>query len=245
MMRSIIICEGGTDLALIQYFMEKVNEWHYDNNIKKIREFNSCKNFKKGENELIIAETGGCTKIANCFDKVFESNTISSTDDEFYNNVVIICDRDELSTVDKFKEKLCRVLLSHSVRYDGNIIDNKWISCDVKNARGQELITKFLLLAIPFEETGALETFLLQAISKSDDYDAIIIEKGNNFVDNIDEQKKYLNHRRYITKAKFDVFFSIRTSLEQFTQRREILKNVPWEQYENVQESFKKLRCLG
>lgn len=28
-MKSIIICEGGTDLALIQYFMEKAHGWAY------------------------------------------------------------------------------------------------------------------------------------------------------------------------------------------------------------------------
>ncbi len=31
-MKSIILCEGGTDLTLIQYFMEKVNGWKYDLN---------------------------------------------------------------------------------------------------------------------------------------------------------------------------------------------------------------------
>ena len=29
-MKSIILCEGGTDLTLIQYFMEKANNWQYD-----------------------------------------------------------------------------------------------------------------------------------------------------------------------------------------------------------------------
>jgi len=27
MMKSIVICEGNTDLALIQYFLEKVYNW--------------------------------------------------------------------------------------------------------------------------------------------------------------------------------------------------------------------------
>lgn len=28
-MKSIILCEGGADLTLIQYFMEGVNRWEY------------------------------------------------------------------------------------------------------------------------------------------------------------------------------------------------------------------------
>jgi len=49
----------------------------------------------------------------------------------------------------------------------------------------------------------------------------------------------------YMEKAKFDVYFSIRTPLEQFNQRREILRGVPWENYEDVQNSFRKLKELG
>lgn len=35
-MKSIILCEGGTDLTLIQYFMEKVNGWKYHSNRPKL-----------------------------------------------------------------------------------------------------------------------------------------------------------------------------------------------------------------
>ena len=71
--------------------------------------------------------------------------------------------------------------------------------------------------------------------------DAKIISKCNSFVDCVDEQKRYLNKRRYVTKAKFDVYFSIRTSAEQFNERRNILKSVPWENYTFIQSSFAKL----
>lgn len=73
-------------------------------------------------------------------------------------------------------------------------------------------LINFKLFVIPFEENGALETFLLNAISQNDEYDKEIINKGNIFVDEIDSEKRYLNRRRYITKAKFDVYFSVRTS---------------------------------
>ena len=84
------------------------------------------------------------------------------------------------------------------------------------------------MLVIPFEETGAMETFLLNAIAEQDEYDKYIINQCNAFVDNVDNQRKYLNKRRYITKAKFDVYFSVRTSAEQFNERRNIIKNVAW-----------------
>ena len=67
---------------------------------------------------------------------------------------------------------------------------------------------------------------------------------GNQFVENIDPKKKYLTKRRYITKAKFDVYFSIRTAAEQFVQRQNILKDIEWEKYINIQEEFQKLAEL-
>lgn len=53
--------------------------------------------------------------------------------------------------------------------------------------------------------------------------------------------KRYLASRRYITKAKFDTYFSVRTPAEQFAERQQILKNVKWEQYSKIQKDFVRL----
>ena len=119
--------------------------------------------------------------------------------------------------------------------------NNMWKNYIYQNGYGDEQQVKLLLLVIPFEDTGAMESFLLNAIANNDEYDAKIISKCNSFVDCVDEQKRYLNKRRYVTKAKFDVYFSIRTSAEQFNERRNILKSVPWENYTFIQSSFAKL----
>lgn len=103
---------------------------------------------------------------------------------------------------------------------------------------------KLLLLVIPFESNGAMETFLLNSISIKDPYDATIIQKGNQFVESADPRKKYLNKNRYLTKAKFDVYFSVRTAAAQFTQRHDILKGIKWEEYIDVQGDLEKLADL-
>lgn len=247
-MKSIIICEGGTDLALIQYFMEKVNNWEYkknkDNN-KEIKCFNQIKNFTKNDNKLSIASCGTCSKIPERFKDVIEKNIYSAYDDEKFDNIIIISDRDELQTVSNFENKLKHILSENDIDVESiHINNNEWINIKCLNGRHVEINFKILLLIIPFEETGALETFLLNSIAKNDSYDKKIIDQSNVFVDSIDEENRYLNKRRYKTKAKFDVYFSIRTPLEQFTERRNILKNIPWEEYEVIQSSFKKLRNI-
>ena len=114
----------------------------------------------------------------------------------------------------------------------------------MKNGHGKEIAVEILLLIVPFEQTGAMETFLLNAVAGEDEYDKEIINRGNTFVDSVDPEKRYLTKRRYITKAKFDVYFSVRTAAEQFVERQNILKDIPWDQYLLVQETFKKFADL-
>lgn len=132
----------------------------------------------------------------------------------------------------------------YNVQTDVAIKNDVWTECKYFNGHGKKKVVRLLLLVIPFEQTGAMETFLLDAISESDEYDAVIIEKCNDFVDVVDTEKRYLTKRRYITKAKFDVYFSVRTSAEQFVERQNILKNIPWEKYSLIQNSFNKLGDL-
>lgn len=160
---------------------------------------------------------------------------------EAYDKIVIITDRDEVLTEQEFSEQIEYQIKVYNGKYSGLITNNEWMEFSFINGYGDELKTKLLMLVIPFEETGAMETFLLNAIAEQDEYDKYIINQCNAFVDNVDNQRKYLNKRRYITKAKFDVYFSVRTSAEQFNERRNIIKNVAWEKYPLIQNSFDKL----
>lgn len=252
-MKSVIICEGSTDLVLVQHFMEKANAWTLKGdreNERKVERsglfgFKSLHNFIKGNNELMIGETGGCSGIIPCFAKVLERNRQSSSAEDIFDNIVIICDRDEKNTVEEFDNKISNCFADSGAIGASHIENDIWLQCSVTNARGVKGSFRVLLLVIPFEETGALETFLLNAISDKDNYDKQIIEECNELVETVDAESRYLTKRRYKTKAKFNVYFSIRTPLEQFRQRREALMGVSWEEYESVQNSFKKLKELG
>lgn len=140
------------------------------------------------------------------------------------------------------KTTLEKLFNEHSVTVENSIANDNWINCSCKNGAQDIINFRVLLLIIPFDEEGALKTFLLKAIASNNGYDNEIIEKGNDFVETVDSEKRYLTKRRYVTKAKLDVYFSIRTSIEQFTERQNILKSINWEDYEYIQDSFKKLR---
>jgi len=244
-MKSVIICEGTTDLTLIQYYMEKAYKWGYRSTNRDLYGFKLYRTFAKNDNELVIGEVGGCGGILNCLRNVLERNTLSESLDEVHDNVVVICDRDEADAVVGFDSGINECMTELALVCPPEIVNNSWAQCSVVNARGKSVSFRFLLLVLPFEETGALETFLLSAISEKDSYDGYIIKMGNGFVDTVDYENRYLLHRRHKTKAKFDVYFSIRTPYEQFGQRRDILRSIDWENYELLQNSFKKLEELG
>ncbi len=244
-MKSIILCEGSSDFILLQYYMRTVNRWEHDKN-NKLRFTNaiarSCV-LTKADSMLCIAGCGGCTKIIPALDSILDRNNISA-EAEAFDNIIIITDRDEIGTENNFIWQIEQVMNRYNVQTDVTIKNDVWTECKYFNGHGKKKVVRLLLLVIPFEQTGAMETFLLDAISESDGYDAVIIEKCNDFVDVVDTEKRYLTKRRYITKAKFDVYFSVRTSAEQFVERQNILKNIPWERYSLIQNSFKKLGDL-
>lgn len=224
-MRSVILCEGSTDFVLLQHFMRRTYQWEYKSN-KQIniagQSAREC-TLQKDDNTVSIIGCGGCNRLIPCLNYELMLNSVSALG-EAYDKIVIITDRDEVLTEQEFSEQIEYQIKVYNGKYSGLITNNEWMEFSFINGYGDELKTKLLMLVIPFEETGAMETFLLNAIAEQDEYDKYIINQCNAFVDNVDNQRKYLNKRRYITKAKFDVYFSVRTSAEQFNERRNIIK---------------------
>lgn len=245
-MNSAIITEGPTDFTFIQYYMRKVCAWNDyressfrdDKNKIKARELN------KINNTLTVLSSGGCTQIPKRLDSLLRKNSFSSNINESFSKIVIISDNDDEKESKQIESDINTVLEKYSIKEDIKLENRKWQSIKMFNGLSEEISVEILLLLIPFEEHGAIETFLLNAIAANDVYDKKIIEKGNDFVETVDFEERYLKHRRDKTKAKMDVYFSVRTSAEQFTERQNILKNIAWENYEKIQACFSELKKL-
>lgn len=246
-MNNVILCEGSTDYFLLQYYMREAHEWNDDKTIQAgILKMpgQKSRNLRKNTNILTIMAVGGCSKLGSGLEAVLNKNFLAQPNlSDAFSKIVIITDRDEVGTEEAFIQKLQQVLNRYNVNYSA-LSNNSWTDCSMLNQMGVAINFSILLLVIPFEENGAIETFLLNAIGNKDTYDKTIINKCNQFVEQIDPDKKYLTSRRYITKAKFDTYFSIRTPVEQYTERQNILKNVKWEEYNDIQTAFKKLGDL-
>lgn len=200
---------------------------------------------KKGKNSLTIAAAGGCSRMADGLAEVLRKNYMESPEsNDIFHSIVIITDRDELDTETSFIQNIETVLKSENVTMDEKIVNNQWTGCKMTINVGVEIRMRLLVMVIPYEENGAMETFLLNAIAKQDMYDKRIIEECSNFIDNTDTERRYLSKRRLITKAKFDAFFCVRTAAEQFNERSSIIKNIPWERYTAIQKDFRLLEDI-
>ena len=244
-MNSIIICEGSTDYYLLQYYMREALGWTdnrtIQSNILRLQGQKS-RNLEKENKILTIMATGGCSRLMEGFNEVLLRNFLTPPDlSEMYSKIVIVTERDELGTENEFHKDVQDKLDSFNVVHPENFSNNTWALCTMENQLGVKETFEVLLLVIPFEQNGAMETFLLNAIANDSPYDNAIIQSCNQLVDSVDPQNLYLKSRRYITKAKFDTYFSIRTPAEQFAERQKILKNVKWEQYTRIQTDFVRL----
>ncbi len=244
-MKSIILCEGSTDFALLQYFLREAYHWIFGGELKTFKNhFNPNCVMDKDGSTILLGGCGGCSRLIPNLEFILDRNSISA-ETEAFDKIVLITDRDEVETEADFISIIELKFRDNRVSMEGKIKNNQWTTGTYENGHGKTQKVQFLLMVIPFEETGAMETFLLDSIAASDPYDAQIIQDGNDFVNSVDNERRYLTKRRYITKAKFDVYFSIRTAVDQFTQRQNIIRNVQWEKYTKIQESFKKLGELS
>lgn len=260
-MKSVIICEGNTDLLLIQYFLEKVYNWEYIEEkkhneydagiINKIKKSGGKVKWLKSINGdfLCILPAGGVTRIPEMISKILDLNKLGTV--QPFTRIAIVTDRDEVTTEQDFIAALERKFTEFAVGFSSNIVHNEWNSASYINDIQDKGVIVFLPLIIPFEETGAIETFLLDALSKkseiddSSQIDKCVIEQCRNFVNTIECKDKYLKRRREKTKAKFDIVFAVMSPIDAFSERRTLLRSIPWEQYESIQSGFKQLSQLS
>lgn len=246
-MNSLILCEGKTDCVLLQYYLEKVHSWIRIGGSSFHAVNKSWSNlFAKNGNNLIISETKGCNRLSDGLITAVNrnENAAPGSNDEFFDKIVIFTDNDETDTTANMIRDIHNKLHTTSALFASPIQKNAWNKISIQSIEGVKEFELYVMF-IPFDENGALETYLLNCIGSNDAYDKGIIDKGNSFVETVDPNDKYLGQRRLKTKAKFDVYFSVRTAADQYAERQNILKSVAWENYDMIRTDFKMFADLG
>jgi len=242
-MRSVVICEGSTDFALLQYYLRKALAWedapkNRQGGVIRLQGQRS-RLFVLGDDALTLMAAGGAGNIHKAVELVLKRMREGAPDgSDAYDNIVVVTDRDDDDTEEKMLGRLGATLRAGVVNGDTALTCGEWVPFRLITKLGLEVAFRMHVLFVPTEGNGAMETFLLNAVSKQDPYDGAIVERCEDFVDGADPEKRYLTKRGYVTKAVFDAFFSIRTTVNQFAERQRVILSVNWEDYAAVNEGF-------
>ena len=181
-MNKLILCEGKTDAILLSYYLEKTCGWSHK---KAPKDLNIMADEERGESaywycneteSLLICGVGGKDKFGKFFNEKIFSVLI---DTSAFSKIAIIMDRD-----DREENLIINSLNSFLNPIIQNISNDNWVDNIYENSFKQSVKINFLLVIIPTDKEGALETLLLDAISEQE-YDKEIVQRSISFVDNI------------------------------------------------------------
>jgi hypothetical protein len=241
-MNSIILCEGSTDAILLSYYLMKVSGWEYckkapgNLDIKESEFEQSINWYKKDEDRLLICGVGGKDKMASFFKKKILSAIINAN---AFAKIAVVLDRDEKS-IDSIESHVSSIFKPVIT----SMINNQWTTNTYVDTFNVQNSISCLLLTIPQEHQGALETLLLDSISE-DPYDAAIVSKAGEFVKEMQESaSRYIDSNRKKLKAHLGVTWAIQYPEKVFKLMNEQIISVPWEKSKVLHDCFRELEAI-
>lgn len=235
-MNKLILCEGETDAILLSYYLGKVAGWGFckkepkNLEIKPNNDNESVNWYKKDEDYLLICGVGGKDNFGNFFETRIKSPLVNA---DAFERIAIVTDHDDRSV-----EEIKKSLLISAGDFFTNIQDREWCDNFYQDGFGIEKLVELLLVVIPKNHLGALETVMLDAISE-DLYDKNIVEKAAAFVRQMrTEADKYIWSERLQLKAHLGVTWAVQYPEKVFRIIDEQIRSVQWEKYEVLRECF-------
>ena len=236
--RAIILCEGETDQTLIGLYLESISDYSFCqkstySDIFSGEEITWYKN--KRDCYIGIWDNNG-----NNFEKALDKISYREKNlEHIIECIVVVTDNDDEFAQDELPKRLYLTISTGLGKADKGIDslkNNEWVRFKLKNPFGDAIIDVCYLL-VPSDKNGALETYMLDALTENDENQAYIIGQVKSFISDIDT-KKYLQHRRDKTKATLGVAISIFNPERIFWIMNEILKSVDWGKYKTSSMQF-------
>ena len=238
-MNKIILCEGETDAILLSYYLGKVAGWEYckkapDGIAIKSNTFDQSVNwYKKDDDRLLICSVGGKDKFAEFFRSTVMRPIV---DAGAFSRIALVLDRDdkEIQSIEAHASSVFKPVVT-------TMKNNEWIKNSYMDAYGIEQAIDALLVVIPTEHQGALETLMLDSIAENP-YDEAIVKRAGEFVDEMKTvASRYINGRRKEIKAHLDVTWAIQYPEKVFKLINEQILSVKWENSEVLRKCFEQL----
>lgn len=241
MMKSILLCEGKSDAILISYYLNKTKGWEFSNKKDKRKitipvrnqENEEVKWYSLNDDLLVIWGVGGKDNLRYSINEVLKNIRFEKRERAF-DKIVILRDRDNTEDIDSILQELSECL--DVIRLE----NNNWNEVEYINEFNDLINVKILPIIIPFNKHGALETFLLEAITEMGEEESLIVNKSKEFISNF-RLAKYLFNERLKLKGELAVTLGTMFPQKTFTPIDYMLKDINWEEYRTIQEGFRKL----
>lgn len=238
-MNKLILCEGKTDAILLSYYLEKTCGWAY---CKAPKGFTIRVDEKHGEsacwyrreNEyLLICGVGGKNNFKNFFREKIKASVI---DANAFSKIAVVTDRDEDS-----EHTILEKLLEDFNPIVSQIHNQQWVTNYYENSFKQQSCIDFLLVIIPPDKEGALESLLLEAISENVE-DKALVERNIAYIEEIQPiAVRYISKKRLKLKACLGVTWAIQYPEKLFSYIDEQITSVSWENSQVLSTCFAQL----
>ena len=156
-----------------------------------------------------------------------------------FSRIALVLDRDEseIKSIEDRASSVFKPVLS-------TMRNHEWVKNTYKDAYGTEQIIEGLLVVIPTEHEGALETLMLDSIAE-DPYDAVIVDRAGAFVTEMKTvASKYLGSRRNEIKAHLGAVWAIQYPEKVFKLMNEQIMSVKWEKSKVLHRCFEQLKFV-
>lgn len=241
-MNKLILCEGKTDAILLSYYLEKTCGWIHRNAPKGLdirvdeTRGESAYWYRRESESLLICGVGGKDNFGSFFREKIQSAIV---DTNAFTKIAVVTDHDDCAEkfiIDSFKASLRPIITK--------IENGKWLTNSYENSYKQESFVDFLLVIIPTDKEGALETLLLEAISENEE-DETIVKRSISYVDDIQPlATKYLSKKRLKLKACLGVTWAIQYPEKLFSFIDNQIRSVRWEESQVLSQCFEQLKKI-
>lgn len=238
-MNKLILCEGATDAILLSYYLNRMVGWthtkkappHLD--IKTRTETETANWYQKGADYLLISAVGGKDNFGSFFDSRIKAPLFNAN---AFDKIAVVTDRDQRDISD-IECAMSSALSEIHIDMKNDI----WVSGFYRDAYKIKNDISVLLVIVPKEHQGALETVMLDAISE-DSYNRNIVKKAGDFSKTMRlEAGKYISTDRLQLKAHLGVTWAVQFPEKVFSLIDEQIQSVRWEESEILRHCFSKL----
>ena len=235
----IILCEGDSDQVLLGSYLSKIMDLEFYRLTDK-NPFPEEKIFwyhNKNDKIIGIWNVGGCNFLPSIKKIILREKLEHSIE-----SIIVVTDNDDVKMSEERYVGIYNTIneLVSISNYDSLSSQreyNTWHTIKFAGSFSQITSIRYCFLLVPLNSQGALETFMLDALSEKSETEKDAIQQVKEFVKDF-QSEKYLRKRREKIKAELGISLSIFCPEKMFDTMIEMINQVDWSTFDQTDKQF-------